>query len=194
MIIGITGGIGSGKSTLAALLREKGYLVYDTDMEARELQNTDQNLIHAIKEQFGEDVYVNGQLNRPAVARVVFSNPEKLKHLTSLVHPVVKNDIQKRFRNLNKHETVFIESAVLFEGGFDTLTNKIILVTASEEIRISRIMQRDHLTEQQIRNRMKNQIPEADKAQRSDLVINTDKGLPENVVGLIEMWKDRIIS
>jgi len=194
MIIGITGGIGSGKTTLAGMLREKGYIVYDTDAEARRLQNSDQHLISEIKKLFGETIYENGQLNRPAVAAEVFCNPEKLKQLTSLVHPAVKKDIELRISSLNKSDLYFIESAVLFEGGFDSLTDKNILVTASEEIRISRIKQRDNLTIEQIKNRIKNQIPEAIKAQKSDFIINTDMGLPENIVELIEIWKNGIIS
>jgi dephospho-CoA kinase len=194
MIIGITGGIGSGKTMLASMLRSKGYVVYDTDFEARKLQNSDPELIREIKNLFGDDIYVDEKLNRPAVASIVFNKPEILQKLTALVHPVVKNDILKLKNDWKHCEMVFIESAVLFEGGFDTLTDKVILVTASEEVRISRIIKRDHFNEQQIRNRMKNQIPEHIKAQRSDFIINTDNELPENAVELIEIWKNRIIS
>lgn len=189
MIIGITGGIGSGKTTLSNLLRSNGYPVYDTDKEARRLQNEDEKLITETKALFGENIYINGELDRKTVASIVFRQPELLTQLSSIVHPVVKNDIIQWASIFTSNKLIFIESAVLFEGGFDAFTDKIILVTASEEIRIARVMKRDGITREQIIARIKNQIPEAIKAQKSDLVINTDQGLPENILQSIIVWQ-----
>ena len=176
-IIGITGGIGGGKTTLSNRLRKAGYPVYDTDLEAKRLQNEDPELIAAIKDLLGPDVYVDNSLDRPAVAARVFSNQTLLGRLTRLVHPVVKRDFMK-WVSLQQSPLVFIESAVLFEGGFDTLTTKNIVVTAPEEIRIERVMHRDQLTREQVVKRINNQLPEPDKEARADLVIYTDTGLP----------------
>ncbi|GAB1415080.1 dephospho-CoA kinase [Paludibacter sp.] len=186
MVIGITGGIGSGKSTLAKLVSKHGYMVYDTDLEARRLQNEDTNLVTQIKSLFGENIYINGELDRKSLAKIVFNNPDLLKKLTDVVHPAVKADFLCWKRNYNCEDILFMESAVLFEGGFNELTDKIILLTASMDIRIQRVMHRDNATREQVEARIKNQIPDEQKAPKSDLVINTDNGLPENVMQLIK--------
>jgi dephospho-CoA kinase len=184
-VIGITGGIGSGKTMLSRLLREAGYSVYDTDQEARRLQNENTDLIEATCNLLGTEVYSNRQLNRPLVASIVFKNPELLKQLTSLVHPAVKHDFIQWKQQQDK-SPVFIESAVLYEGAFDELTDKVIVVTASEDIRIKRVMQRDGITRKQVIARMKHQLNEDEKIKRADIVIRTDEGMSEDVVsGLV---------
>ncbi|MDD4197898.1 MAG: dephospho-CoA kinase [Paludibacter sp.] len=189
MVIGITGGIGSGKSTLSKLIHRQGYPVYDTDKEARRLQDEDAILVQQIKSLFGENIYADGKLNRPAVAALVFNNTELLQKLTALVHPAVKQDFIKWKGNYNSEDLIFIEGAVLFEGKFDLLTDKIILVTASEDIRIQRVMHRDGISREQVLSRIKNQIPDTEKALKSDLVINTDRGLPDDIMQSIVVWQ-----
>jgi len=190
MIIGITGGIGSGKTTLSDLLRSNGYPVYDTDKEARRLQNENAALIDQTKALFGADIYKDGELDRATVASMVFRQPELLKQLSALVHPVVKEDFKEWASSFNSTGLIFIESAVLFEGKFNLLTDKVILVTAAEDVRINRVMKRDGLTKEQVVSRIKNQIPDAIKAQKSDLVIYTDQGLPDDVLKSIIIWQD----
>ena len=193
MIIGITGGIASGKSTLSSLLKTHGFPVYDSDLEARRLQNEHPAIVSQTKALFGDDIYVDGQLNRPAVAALVFQNPELLKKLTDIVHPVVKADFLQWTKQFNPNQLIFIESAVLFEANFDGLVDKVILLTVSEEIRIQRVMERDGSTKKQVLARIKNQIPDTEKIPKSDLVILTDQGLPDDVLHLIISWQDRII-
>lgn len=189
MVIGITGGIGSGKSTLSELIRKQGYPVYDTDKEARRLQDEDEILIQQIKSLFGENIYADGKLNRAEVAVLVFNNPELLQKLTAMVHPAVKHDFIMWKGKFNSEDLIFIESAVLFEGGFNQLTDKVILVTASEDIRIQRVMKRDKISREQVLSRIKNQIPDTEKAPKSDLIINTDQGLPEDIMQSIVVWQ-----
>lgn len=181
LVIGITGGIGSGKSTLATMLRNLGYPVYDTDREARRLQNEHSQLVSAISSLFGNAIYQNGALNRPVVAERVFSNPSLLQQLTELVHPVVKADFLQ-WISQQEAKIVFIESAVLLEGKFDSLTDSIIVVTASEDIRIQRVMQRDGISPEHVKARMQHQLPEEEKIKRADKVIYTDNGLKEEEV------------
>lgn len=189
MIIGITGGIGSGKTTLSNIIRSQGYPVYDTDREARIIQNSDQDVIRQTKDLFGEDIYRDGQLDRQAVASLVFRQPELLQKLSSIVHPAVKKGFLQWITQFNPNDLVFVESAVLFEGGFNSLTDKIILVTASEEVRIRRVMARDKVDRSRVTDRIKNQIPEAEKLPGCDLVINTDQGIPDDVMQSIVVWK-----
>lgn len=189
MIIGITGGIGSGKTTLSNLLRSHGYPVYDADKEARRLQNEHPALINRTKTIFGDNIYSNNELDRAAVAALVFQHPELLKNLTAIVHPVVKNDFLHWTRVNNQSKLLFVESAVLFESDFDQLTDKNILVTAAESVRIDRVMKRDGVSAAQVKARIKNQIPDADKALKSDLIIHTDQGIPEDVLESIIVWQ-----
>jgi dephospho-CoA kinase len=107
----------------------------------------------------------------------------------AIVHPVVKKDFLRWVTGFIAEDLVFIESAVLFEGGFNKLTDKIILVTASETIRIERVMKRDRLSREQVIVRIKNQIPDAEKALKSDLIIHTDQGIPDNILQSIIVWK-----
>lgn len=159
------------------MLREKGYPVYDTDREARRLQNKDTELVNQTIELLGPTVYRNGELDRPAVAAKVFANPALLRQLAALVHPVVKRDFSD-WVSRQSTRTIFIESAVLFEGGFDALTNVIVVVTAPEELRIQRVMKRDGITREQVLDRIKNQLPENEKLIKADIIINTQNGIP----------------
>lgn len=184
--VGITGGIGGGKSTFSEMLRTRGFLVYDTDKEAKRLQNNDMNLKKAIIGEFGNNSYLNNELNRPYIAQIVFNQPDMLKKLNDLVHPVVKQDILRWYAENMDQKILFIECAILYEGGFDTLTDKNILITASENIRIQRIINRDGLTIEQIQSRIQNQLSDDYKKSRADFIIHTDKGLT------IEMLDDII--
>ena len=188
MVIGITGGIGSGKSTVSDLLRSKGYPVFDTDREARVIQDTDAEVVAATRDLFGNYIYVDGRLNRPAVAALVFDNPALLKQLTDIVHPAVRKKILEWSQQFDKNQIIFVESAVLFEGGFYKLMDKIVLIVASEEIRIERVMKRDGLSREQVLARIKNQIPDTEKIPESDLIINTDQGIPPDILRLIVIW------
>ncbi len=178
MIIGITGGIGSGKSTFSDLLINKGYSVYNTDAKARELQNTDAVIREKIITLFGNDSYDTLGLNRPFIAQIVFNDSSKLKQLNEIVHPAVKLDFIKWAKQFNLNQNIFLECAILFEGGFHKLVDKSVLITASELVRIQRVMKRDKVTELQVRARMKNQMSEDDKKKLADFVIYSDDEKP----------------
>lgn len=176
--IGITGGIGGGKSTLSEKLRGIGYLVYDSDIEARNLQNSHPEIIHKLKEFFGSDIYNDQGLDRPQLAKLVFGKPDFLAKLNSIIHPVVNADF-KSWINLHSNENLlFVESAILFESGFDQFVDKVIVMTASEEIRIARVVKRDNVTENQVKARMSHQMPEDRKIERADFVIHSDDNKP----------------
>jgi len=178
MIIGITGGIGSGKSTFSDLLINKGYRVYNTDAKARELQNTDAVIREKIITLFGNESYNTMGLNRPYIAQIVFNNSAKLMQLNKIVHPAVKLDFIKWAKQFNLNQNIFLECAILFEGGFHKLVDKSVLITASELVRIQRVMKRDKVTELQVRARMKNQMSEEDKKKLANFVIYSDDEKP----------------
>ena len=181
MIIGITGGIGSGKSVIARHLRKMGYSVYDTDSEAKRIIVEDTAVREQMIALFGEEVYKDGVYQTSFVAQQVFADKNLLAKLNAIVHPAVKADIISKFRSsgvlsepLKRDSSLFfIECAILFQAGFDVLCDKVVAVTAPEDIRLERVIARDHSDMNKVRARMRAQ--EADKdLQRADIIINND--------------------
>ena len=173
MIIGITGGIGSGKSTIAKQLREMGYAVYDTDSEAKRLIVEDAGVREEIEQLFGKEVYKDGVYQTALVAQRVFADQSLLARLNAIVHPAVKADILRWAENINHPTLCFVECAILYQAGFDTLCDKVVVVTAPEEVRLQRAVTRDHSTIEKVRARMRAQEVEKD-IERADLIVNND--------------------
>ena len=183
MIIGITGGIGSGKSTIARTLREMGFAVYDTDSEAKRLIVEDVQVHEQIEQLFGKEVYKDGVYQTALVAQRVFADRSLLSQLNAIVHPAVKADITRWAQTINQptqpYTTLyratpcFIECAILYQAGFDTLCDKVVMVTAPEQVRIARTIARDHTTIEKVRARIQAQNTEGD-IQRADIIINND--------------------
>jgi len=144
MIIGITGGIGSGKSTIAQELARRDFAVYDCDREAKRIISENKDVQQAIIELLGEEAFVEGTYNTAYVARRVFEDKELLEHLNQIVHPAVKEDIRAKSEELRVKSCLFVESAILYEAGLDTLCDKVIVVDAPEEVRIARTIARDY--------------------------------------------------
>ena len=189
LTVGITGGIGGGKSTFARLLRERGYHVYDTDASAKRLQNEDADIRKRLIELFGEGVYTAEGLDRKMLARQVFTQPQLLKLLNEAVHPAVERDFQ-RWKTRHSHERLlFVESAILFESGFNRLVDKVILVTAAEEVRVGRVMKRDGISIEATKRRMASQLPEEEKAKQADIVIdnNNKTALSDNLEAVLKL-------
>lgn len=189
--IGLTGGIGCGKSYVAKLFRELGIPVYEADAAARGLQENDPHLVEAMKNLFGSEAYLeNGKLNSKAIGAQVFADAGKMKQLNALVHPAVKTD----FRNwVNaQHNVPFIlkEAAILFESGTNEGLDAVIVVTAPEDLRIRRVMERDKITEADVKKRMAAQWPEAEKIKRATFVIHNDEQqllLPQVLGGIAQL-------
>ena len=175
-IIGITGGIGSGKSTVSKFIEELGFPVYDSDFWAKELVNIDENLKSRIIELLGEESYdENGKYNRKFVAEKVFEHQELLLELNQIIHPAVKIHFEN-WVNAQNAEFVFKETALLFELKLNESCYQSILVTADENIRIKRVMDRDGRTYREVKEIIDKQMPEVDKVKLADFVIqnNTD--------------------
>ena len=185
MTIGITGGIGSGKSTIAKQLRTMGYAVYDTDSEAKRLIVEDAHVRQQIEQLFGSEVYKDGVYQTALVAQRVFADHSLLAQLNAIVHPAVRSDIERRVsghasresRVENQKNLFFIECAILYQAGFDSLCDKVVVVTAPEEIRLERVMKRDSSTIEKVRARMRAQETEND-IPRADILINNNGKTP----------------
>ncbi|HOJ66830.1 MAG TPA: dephospho-CoA kinase [Paludibacteraceae bacterium] len=178
LIVGITGGIGSGKSTLSNKLRAEGYQVYDCDKEAKKLQNEHPVIREKIRELFGEDIYTESGLDRKKVADIVFQNRDLLDQLNKIVHPFVREDFLKWVGQYITEKFLFMESAILFESGFIDMVDKVILMTASEDVRIRRVVKRDGIDPERVRARISKQLPDTEKIPFSDFIIHSDDGKP----------------
>lgn len=173
-IIGITGGIGSGKTTVCGIFAELGVPIYFADERAKAVMVEDAELMLAITEAFGEQTYSDGALNRPFLAQQVFSSEEKLAKLNSLVHPAVARDFIDWTAQQSGHPYVIKEAAILFESGAHKAVNETILVTAPEQMRIQRVMQRDAANEFAVRQRMAHQWTDEQKAEMANHIIVND--------------------
>ncbi|MBS1508870.1 MAG: dephospho-CoA kinase [Bacteroidetes bacterium] len=175
--IGVTGGIGSGKSLVCKIFQHLGAPVYDADSRAKMLMVSDEVLIRQIKREFGEQSYqVGGELNRGYLSKSVFNNPAQLEKLNQLVHPRVAADSENWFERNNGAPYVVKEAALLFEAGSYKQLDKMIVVTAPEELRIKRVLVRDkNRTADEIKKIIRNQMPESEKIAKADFVIHNDE-------------------
>ena len=178
-IIGLTGGIGSGKTTVAKFIEEMGFPVYFSDDRAKEIVNDDEVLKNKIKELLGEEAYdENGFYNRKYVSGIVFNDDEMRLQLNALIHPAVKIDFENWVENQNS-EFVFKETALLFELKLNESCYKSVLVTADDNIRIKRVMDRDGKTYREVEAVMTKQMPEKDKVKKADFVIYNNSNIED---------------
>jgi len=171
IIVGLTGGIGSGKSTVINHFKELGVNCYQADIEAKELMDSDQNLINKIQNSFGEDIYINSKLDRKKLASIVFRNKKKLDLLNSIVHPSVNKHFINYCKGLND-KYIIKEVAIIFETETQDNFDKIILVKAPKEERVIRIIKRDKCPRQDAIDRINNQIEDEKKVAKSDFIID----------------------
>jgi dephospho-CoA kinase len=169
--IGLTGGIGSGKSTVAKVFVAMGIPVYNSDVRAKLLMVKNQEVILAIKNLFGNDIYIDNKLDKQKLANIVFTDISKLAQLNKIVHPAVAKD----FETWAKQQTsaiVLKEAAILFEIGAYKHLDYNILVTAPKEERINRTIARDNTTKTEVLARMKNQWEDEQKIPLADFIID----------------------
>lgn len=189
--IAITGGIGSGKTYISNMFQAYGIPIYNADSEAKRLMLSDGGIRKGLIELLGEEVYRDSALNKPLLASYMFSSPEHVKEVNAIVHPRVKADFQAWLSSKPDYEIAGIESAILFEAGFQDSVDYIITVYAPEQLRLERAMKRDEATEQQVRERMAAQIGEEEKKQMSDFIIMNDgvSSLDSQITSILEILK-----
>ena len=172
-IIGLTGGIGSGKTTIAKFFEAEGIPVYIADLEAKKIMQENET-IELIVKSFGKSVVKNNLIDSKILSALVFNNPEKLKILNAIIHPLVKVHFKNWILQHLKNVFVIKESAILFESGSYVYCDKIITVYCSEETRIKRVMLRDQCSRTDVLDRIKNQWTDAQKIEKSDFVIENE--------------------
>lgn len=192
MIIGITGGIGSGKSYLAQELAKRGFAVYDCDREAKRIIAEDKEVQAAIIKLLGKEAFIDGKYNTAYVAQRVFTEPQLLNALNTIVHPAVKADISRQSSDVS---LLVVESAILFESGLDELCDKIVVVTAPEETRIARTIARDYHNEATPENinkvrariRAQKEIPASTEVPQGKIltIVNDDTSVLSSIIDRI---------
>jgi dephospho-CoA kinase len=178
-IIGLTGGIGSGKTTVAHLIEEFGFPVYYSDDRAKSIVNDSEELKIKIRELLGDGAYdENGLYDRKFVADKVFNDKEQLEKLNEIIHPAVRIDFEEWVKKQTKY-LVFKETALLFELKLNRQCYKSLLVTAEDNIRAKRVMDRDGKTYREVESVMERQMPEKDKIKLADCIIYNNTNLED---------------
>ncbi len=173
--IAITGGIGSGKSYVSNLLEERGIPIYNADNESKRLTVSDEEIRKGLVALVGELVYFDdGTLNKSLLAAYLFASSEHATQVNAIIHPRVKVDFRRWLEEHEDYEIVGLESAILYESGFDDVVDAVVAVYAPESLRLERAMKRDGATEAQIRARMSAQMNEEEKRNKADYVVLND--------------------
>jgi len=173
-ILGLTGGIGSGKSVVAELFQMMGIPVYDSDSRSKILTDTDEELKEKISSQFGAEMYSNGLLDRQALAKKIFGDAKALLAVNALIHPVVERDFRIWVKENCQFSVLIQETAILFEAGLENHFDQIICVTAPEDLRVERVCKRNKIAPEIVRERIKNQLSEAERVKQSDIIVVND--------------------
>jgi dephospho-CoA kinase len=186
-LIGITGGIGSGKSLICKIFATMNIPIYDADSRAKSLMNNDLALKKSIQNLLGEQAYTPaGEYNRPWVASQVFNNPDLLKQLNVIVHPLVREDSQAWVKQHSKAPFLLYEAALMKAAGDGNMFDKVTVVNAPIDLRIMRVMKRDNRSEKEIRDIIARQISDEERLRIADFVIENDdkQSVLEQVLGL----------
>lgn len=177
----ITGGIGSGKSYVSSLLEERGIPIYNADLESKRLTVQDEGIRKELVALLGEDIYQGATLNKPLLASYLFANSDNAVKVNSIIHPRVKDDFRRWVESQKDVPLVGLESAILYESGFDDVVDQVVMVYAPEAVRLQRAMKRDNATEEQVRARMSAQMDDEEKRSKADFVLMNDGIMPLDV-------------
>lgn len=168
MKTGITGGIGSGKSYVCQRLKNRGYKVYDCDSAAKRLIRTSPEIREQLTRLIGPDTYrADGLLNKAAVSQFLLASADNQKAINDIVHPAV-------FRDFESSGMEWMESAIIYESGIYKLVDRVIVVTAPIEVRIRRVMRRDHISREKVLEWMDRQLPQEEVVRRADFELIND--------------------
>ncbi|MHC8517316.1 dephospho-CoA kinase [Sporosarcina sp. ITBMC105] len=194
MIIGLTGSIATGKSTVATMLKNKGYAIVDADEIARQVVEPGRPVLSEITEVFGQEVLkADGSLDRERLGHRIFTNEEERKKLNAIMHPAVRKEMlrQKDEWLLNGARTVIMDIPLLFESKLQSFVEKVLVVSVSPSIQRARLMERNHLTEEEADARIRSQMPIAEKEELADAVIfnnGTREETEVQLTSILQQW------
>jgi dephospho-CoA kinase len=172
--VALTGNIGAGKSTVCRIFELLGVPVYHADAEAKKFL-ADSAIVGILVKQFNDVILTDSKIDRQKLAAVVFRDREALEFLNSVIHPLVREDLRKWIARNANVPYIIQEAAILFESGFDSEFDKIILVVSPHDLVLKRLRDRDGLSEKEIENRLIHQWDQDKKKGLSDFVIYNDE-------------------
>lgn len=192
LLVGITGGIGSGKTTVSKIFKALGVPVFNSDNEAKIIVNTNEYVINQIQNVFG-DVYRQGKLDAVKMAELVFKDKNALERLNKIVHPKVAESFKEWVNKNNMSRILLKEAAILIETGAYKELDSIILVITPIEERIKRVVKRDNISGEKVKERIAKQLSDEEKAKHANYVINNKDGqlLMPQVLKIYEQLKSR---
>ncbi|MCC8088376.1 MAG: dephospho-CoA kinase [Rikenellaceae bacterium] len=173
--VGLTGGIGSGKSTVSRIFGTLGIPVFDCDTVAKILLAHDSAVVNSVKELLGNDAYKDGVPDKKFIAGKIFQDSGLLSSMNEIVHPAVLKSYGMWTEKYGRHPYTVMESAILIESGFITKVDKTITVSAPEELRIHRVIERDKSGYDAVKQRIKAQINDAERENFADYIIIADE-------------------
>ena len=183
IVVGITGGIGTGKSTVGSYVKSKGFAFISSDENAKHIMNTDKELQEKLVEKFGKEVIVNGSINAPFLAKQLFGkeHEKNREFVNTLVHPRTIAMMIEQVEEFEKNgaSIVFVESALLYEVSLDEGFDYVLVVDATDETRISRVIERSGESRESIIERMNAQLSQKWKVQQADFVVENNKGVQD---------------
>jgi len=178
--IGVTGGIGSGKSKFCEYLKNKKFVVINTDDLSKELLTNNKKIKDQVLETFGPDSYKNNKPDKNYLSEIVFSDPENVYKINSILHPVVIEEINKLIEKYStKEKIIFVEAALIYEAEMENLFDYVILITADEKTRMQRKAKNDNMSEEEFLKRNENQITDAEKKKAADFVFENNSSINE---------------
>lgn len=179
LVVGLTGNIGCGKSSLSELLMSKNIDVIDADIISREIMY-DKELLETIFYEFGTEIKNNdGTLNRKKLGNIVFNDDDMLMKLNSITHPAIKRKINDRIIDISNQgkNIVVIDAALLIEGKFLDLVDKLVVITCNEEVQLNRVVNRDNMTKEEALKRINSQMKQDEKIKYADYIIDNSKDM-----------------
>ena len=170
--IGITGGIASGKTTIVNYLKCLGLKVIDADLIAREVLDLYPEILAYLKETYGDRIFSHGILDRKALGNIIFNSKSDRENYSAVIMPRIKEEVEKRFRELSNEKFVVLDAPLLFEEKFEEETDVTITVYVDKYKQLKRLMERDKLSEKEALVRIEAQMHISEKIKKSDFVVN----------------------
>lgn len=176
--IGVTGGIGSGKSLVCKIFQLLSVPVFSADAEAKRIMEANYEVKNALKQIFGNEIYLKDKLNKQVLSDLIFTSRNNINKVNSIVHPIVRKNFFKWVDSRPDSKYVLLEAAIIFESGTDKLLDQVINVTAPEELRIDRVCKRDRISREKVIERLTNQLTEKERQEKADInLVNDGKAM-----------------
>ena len=195
LVFGLTGGIGTGKSEAARYMVSLGASLIDADVVGHEAYTPHAEAWRQVVKAFGEGILApNNEIDRRALGAIVFSDPEQLKRLNGIMHPLMAGMVQETidaFREVGA-QVVVVEAALLFEAGWDSLVQEVWVTDSPEDAVINRLSRRNGMSEEEARKRVSSQMSREERLERADIVIDNSSNVEAMRMVIDELWATRV--